>query len=116
MELAHRAVVRDGKRDVDVLARRAAHERERTRARRDVEPLCLFVRDAKPQDRSDRVVETFRRIEVGDAYPEVVDDVLALARAAVVHSLGAIAIRVDEEGPVVVLVISGRGPGMPSLA
>jgi hypothetical protein len=63
------------------------------------------VRNPQLEDGCDRLVEPLRRSEVGHADPEVVDDVLALARATVVDGLGAIAVRVEEEGAVVGLVI-----------
>src|SRR5918999_3472028 len=63
--------------------------------------------DAQPEDRRDRLVEPLRRLEVGDADPEVVDDVLALAGATVVDGLGAVAVRVEEKTAVVVLVVLG---------
>ena len=52
VELAYGRVVRHGKRHVHVLARLAAHEREQTVASRDVEALCLCVRDAESEDRA----------------------------------------------------------------
>src|ERR671918_561108 len=112
VELARRRGVRNRKGEVDVLARLPAHQRERAAAGGDVEALLQLVPDAQPEDRRDRLVEALRRLEVGDADPEVVDDVLALARATVVDSLGAAAVRVEEEGAVVVVVVLGPRAGL----
>src|SRR5918996_2160411 len=107
VELAHGRVVGNREGEVDVLARLPAHQRERTAPRRDVEALLQLVGDAQPEDRRDRLVERLRRLEIDDAHPEVVDDILALAGATVVDGLGAVSIRVEEEGAVVVVVVLG---------
>jgi hypothetical protein len=116
VELARRRGVRNRKGEVDVLARLPAHQRERAAACGDVEALLELVADAQPENRRDRLVEALRRLEVGDADPEMVDDVLALASATVVDGLGAVAVRVEEEGAVVVVVVLGPRAGSPSLA
>jgi hypothetical protein len=50
-------------------------------------------------------VEPLRPPEVSDADPEVVDHVVAVARTAVVDGLRAVAVRVDQQGAVVLLVV-----------
>ena len=69
-----------------------------------------FVRSAsslptrKPAAWSDRLVELRRRLDVGDADPEVVD-VAAVPERAVVDSLDAVPVRIEEEGAVVVVAV-----------
>ena len=73
-----------------------------------------------------RLVELLRRRDVRDANPEVVDRA-TLPQRPVVHGLGAVAVRVEQEGAVVVLpvlrtragravfAVSGLGPHAPEL-
>jgi hypothetical protein len=98
-------VVVDRERDVQVLRGRALDERRRAVARRDVEPLRPFAPDAHGDERREGLPEALGRVEVANADPEVVDHVLALTHTAVVHGLGAVAVRIEDERAVVVVMV-----------
>ena len=74
---------------------------------------CELASDVEARGRGDGLVEARRGLEVGDADPEVIDD-RSLAQRAVVHRFGAVAVRVEEERPVVVVAVLRTQPGAPS--
>ncbi len=92
------------RRDARAPSRAARRGRARTtvrRRRRESAPLRRVGRDLDADDRRDRLVEPSRRGEVGDPDPKVVDEVVAGARLSRVDRLGAVAVRVEQEGAVV---------------
>ena len=106
-----------GECDVDVLGERAlvAHEREGEAGARELHAIRRVMREAQPGVWSDRRIEAPRDLGIAHTDPQVVDAAFRRGALAVVDDgLGAVAVRVEQEGAVVVGVVTGRSPGAPS--
>src|SRR5439155_934272 len=91
-----------------VLCRLACENRERAARTRELgTPLAPLVSEARM--RSDRLVEPLRSRQVCHANPQMVDEPADTERV-VVHGLGAVAVRVEQEGAVVVRAVLGTRP------
>ena len=73
--------------------------------------LARVVPEPKRRVLGNRQVEALRRRDVGNANPEVVDRAAAADRT-VVDGLGAVPVRVEEEGPVVVAAVLWTRSGL----
>src|SRR5215212_2772157 len=82
----------------------ACDHRERAADAGELRPLRRLAADAEAGGGADGLVEPGRRLDVRDADPEVVD-VGAVAEGAVVDGLDAVAVRVEQEGAVVVVAV-----------
>ena len=84
-------------------------EGERAAGAGELDAVGLVVPHAQAGVRGDRLVEAPARGDVGDADPEVVDDP-ARAQRAVMDGLGAVAVGIKQERPVVVAAVLGPRP------
>src|SRR5439155_18263615 len=79
----------------------------------EMPPFWPLAREDEAAEGTDGLVEALRGLEVGDPDPEMVDAVVAFARAPVVDCLGSGAVRVEHEAAVVVRRVLRTRSGRP---
>src|SRR5919205_4473287 len=110
VELVDGGAVGRAEGEVDVLRRIALGDREGARGPAEADAVLELGRHPEPGRRRDRLVEALCGCEIADAEPQVIYDARPLRDEAVVDGLHAVAVRVEDEGAVVVLPVLRARP------